>query len=294
MDGERNSTARRLLGLLTVLVAIVSLCGVLSAGRAEAASAIETTYGTTGPWTVRRATVTDAQRRTYVLHYPANLGAGGIDHAILTWGNGTFGSPSQYSGILNHLASWGFVVVASTSGFTGTGIEMLAGVNYLIGRNNNPSSIFYQKLDTTQVGALGHSQGAGGALNATTRSNGLITSTVPIALPDPQFVGAEARTDFTRITDPVLFLHGNVDPLSSPAAQSSYYGLASGPAGKASLVGTDHLEIQRTGNRYPGYVTAWFMYTLRDDTTARAAFVGSPPEINTNTAWANAAQKNLP
>jgi hypothetical protein len=36
------------------------------------------------------------------------------------------------------------------------------------------------------------------------------------------------------------------------------------------------------------------MYVLRNDSTARGAFVGSPPEINTNTSWSNQAEKNLP
>src|SRR5262249_16283454 len=40
---------------------------------------------------------------------------------ILTWGNGTGGSPSSYSGLLNQWASYGIIVAASTSGSTGTG-----------------------------------------------------------------------------------------------------------------------------------------------------------------------------
>jgi hypothetical protein len=33
---------------------------------------------------------------------------------------------------------------------------------------------------------------------------------------------------------------------------------------------------------------------LRNATTARGAFVGTTPEINTNTLWQNQAEKNLP
>jgi hypothetical protein len=39
---------------------------------------------------------------------------------------------------------------------------------------------------------------------------------------------------------------------------------------------------------------AWFEYTLKGNATARSAYVGSPPELNTNSAWANQAEKNLP
>lgn len=64
-----------------------------------------------------------------------------------------------------------------------------------------------------------------------------------------------------------------------------------GPAAKAGVVGADHGGVVRPSI---GYVTAWFEYTLEDDQFARRAFVGSPPQINTNPAWANQAAKNLP
>lgn len=293
MGKEHGARAPRLVGLLAALIAIVTLSTVLAVRPATAASTIETTYEAPGPSNVSTANVTDSQGGTYVLYYPTNLGAGGTDHAILTWGNGTFQPQSEYSGVLNHLASWGFVVVASNSGLTGTGTEMLAGVNYLISENSDPSSVFYQKLDTTKVGALGHSQGAGGALNATTKSNGLITSTLPIALPDPYLVAPQDQTDFTQITDPVLFLHGGNDLLTL-FGQTGYYNQVTGPAAKATLLFTDHDHIKGDGGRYLGYVNAWFRYTLLGDTFARGAFVGNPPEINTNFPWANAQQKNLP
>mgnify|MGYP003693599825 CR=1 FL=1 len=65
-------------------------------------------------------------------------------------------------------------------------------------------------------------------------------------------------------------------------------------AAKAAQKSAGHNEIQNASTRLKGYVTAWMLYTLRGDTSARAAFVGSPPEINTNTAWQNTAEKNLP
>ena len=47
------------------------------------------------------------------------------DHPIISWGNGTGVSPSGYAWLLGHLASWGFVVIASESRNTGSGEEML-------------------------------------------------------------------------------------------------------------------------------------------------------------------------
>lgn len=286
---------RRVLGVSAAVAATTPLLGTVMAEPVIAASTIEATYKATGTWAVSTATVTDGAGQSYVLHYPTNLGAGGFDHPILTWGNGTDSTPSRYTGVLNHLASWGFVLVASTSTATGYGTEMLDGVEYMIQQNGNPASIFHQKLDTARIGALGHSQGAGGALNATILSDGLITSTLPINYPNPIWVEERHRTDFSRITDPVFFVTGTNDLLISTASgQTGYYNKVSGPAAKASLKGAGHNTIQGSGGGYLGYITAWFRYTLRGDATTRAAFVGSPPELVTNTSWANQATKNLP
>jgi pimeloyl-ACP methyl ester carboxylesterase len=276
------------------LVALVTSVGALLPRPVAAASAIESQYKVAGSWAVSTANVSDANG-SYVLYYPTNLGAGGVHHPIVTWGNGTNATPSNYTGVLQHLASWGFAVVDSTSTATGSGVEVLNGAKYLVARNTDPSSIFYGKLDTTKVAAAGHSQGASGAANATVLSNGLITSTVTFNLPDPVWVSSQHVTNWSAITHPILFMTGSSDWLiSTTSGQTGYYSGIAGPAAKASLKNADHNTIQGAGGGYLGYLTAWLRYTLQGDTNARGAFVGNPPELNTNTNWANQAEKNLP
>lgn len=285
---------RRYLAVLVALATLIVAMGAFTAQPAGAASAIESQYKVAGSWAVSTATVSDAAG-SYVVYYPTNLGAGGVDHPIVTWGNGTNATPSNYTGVLQHLASWGFVAVASTSTATGSGVEVLAAANYLVNQNGNSSSTFYTKLDTTKIAAAGHSQGASGASNATVLSNGLIKSTALFNLPNPSWVSAPHVTNWSAITKPILFMTGGNDWLiSSASGQTGYYNQIAGPAAKASLNGAGHNTIQGTGGGYLGYLTAWLLYTLQGNTTARGAFVGSPPEINTNTSWANQAEKNLP
>ena len=294
MRAARIAGWRRHLAVMVALAALIASMGALTPQPAGAASAIESQYKVAGTWAVSTATVSDAAG-SYVLYYPTNLGAGGVHHPIVTWGNGTDATPSNYTGVLQHLASWGFAVVASTSTATGSGVQVLAGANYLVNQNGNSSSIFFGKLDTTKVAAAGHSQGASGATNATVLSNGLIKSTVTFNLPNPSWVSAEHVTDWTKITKPILFMTGSNDWLiSSASGQTGYYNGIAGPAAKASLKGAGHNTIQGTGGGYLGYATAWLLYTLQGNTTARGAYVGSPPEINTNTNWQNQAEKNLP
>jgi predicted dienelactone hydrolase len=63
--------------------------------------------------------------------------------------------------LLNHLASHGFVVIASNSPNVqqGTPEPMLAGVTWVLEQNADPTSVMYQRIDTTHVGATGHSRG---------------------------------------------------------------------------------------------------------------------------------------
>ena len=79
---------------------------------------IEAHYSSAGSWAITTGSYIDASGNTYDLFYPTQLGANGFKHPILTWGNGSFGTPSLYTGVLNQLVTWGFVIIASTSGWT--------------------------------------------------------------------------------------------------------------------------------------------------------------------------------
>ena len=77
---------------------------------------IELHYYAPGSWPVtssESATACDSLGNKCVFFYPSNLGANGFQHAILTWGNGSFDTPQQCKYFLEHMASWGFVIVAS-------------------------------------------------------------------------------------------------------------------------------------------------------------------------------------
>ena len=56
----------------------------------------------------------------YDLFYPRHYAALGFKSPIVTWGNGTGGTPGNVSTLLRHFASYGFTVIASTLGNTGS------------------------------------------------------------------------------------------------------------------------------------------------------------------------------
>lgn len=293
----RRNTRRRpvLAGLLATIVGTVALAGQ-PAHAAEKQSSnllpIEDMYAAVGPSAVNRDTVTDATGAQCEVFYPANLGEGGTTHPILTYANGSGGTPDGSAPQVGHYASWGYVVTVSHSGQTGNGNEVWACTQKAISDNTNQASSFFGKLDPEKVGAFGHSQGATGAIRATILSDGVIKSTLPVALVDPIWHGGEqGLPDFGAVTTPILFLAGSADFLTQPTWQQNYYNRINGAAARAMRKNADHGGIIAASNAYG---VAWFKYTLENDAKARGAFVGNPPEINTNPNWENQAQKALP
>jgi hypothetical protein len=274
---------------------------------------IEKKYYAPGPWAVTVRTgldCCDSQYHKFDVFYPTNLGANAFLHPIITWGNGTFGQASDVAYFLNHLASWGFVVIATEDKLTGPGQTILDAANFFIHANSDSSSIFYHKLNTGQVGAVGTSQGAGGAANALIKSAGAIKTVVPIELPAHIWctLGPNCLDTKSLTSGSVLFIDGSSDILISPPTQSpqvtteesieAYYNAV--PAGvaklKGTLIGPNHNDV--TGKPscrtavppcvngvygYLGYPTAWFMDQLQGDTFAHGAFVSGTGEIFSQT-----------
>ncbi len=100
---------------------------------------IERKYAAMGP-AASALTVTTTQQHcdhrhnACDLYYPTNLAAG-APHPIITWGNGTGGVSKGAEYFIKHLASWGFVVVATRDRFTGDGTTILDAANFMVAAN---------------------------------------------------------------------------------------------------------------------------------------------------------------
>ncbi|MFD4180282.1 alpha/beta hydrolase [Rhodococcus sp. NPDC058514] len=225
--------------------------------------------------------------------YPADTGEDGVRHPIVTFGNGSHATSREYEPLLRHLASWGFVVVVANSCDTGDGVEMLQALDEVVEQDTNPASALHGRLDVTRIAALGHSQGAGGAVNATTRAGGRITSTAVMNLPDPMWASEPADAiDTSTLAGPVLFVTGANDPVSTAGAQERYFDAVPGQAVRGRLLGTAH-TWPRDGGGFRGYLTAWFAYTLRGDDEAARAFTGPAAQFLGDQAWDLRETKNL-
>ena len=273
---------------------------------------IELKYYANGPWTVTVSIGSyccDSAGDKFDVYYPSSPAPPSGGFPILTWGNGTNSLSTNYTFFLKHIASWGFVVISAQDKNAGSGQTTLDAAKFMIVQNSVPGP-FQNKLNVNQVGAFGHSQGAGGSINALIKSAGLIKTVMPIELPAQAFCLIPADCpDTSHITQGTIFLvDGSLDlPVSPPTQPASATGLQSVaafynavPAGivkvKGTLIGPTHCDVQGSPTctaatvpcllgvyGYLGYPTAWMRFQLQNDSYAHGAFVSGSGEIFSET-----------
>ena len=229
----RSRSALPHIAVSAATVAILTLmpAAMLATATSTAAAAtptIEASYTSAGPYATTSGTVTDASGVSYLFYRPADYSALGFKSPIVTWGDGSGASPGQYSNLLTHFAAFGFTVIALNKTDTGSGIGIAAAVSYLVSANNTAGSVFSGHLDPAHVAAVGHSQGATGAVRAASANPSLITSVLTFSLPDVKWAAANSdcptKADCTHnmalLTQPTFLLatHGFADSIIAPPA----------------------------------------------------------------------------
>ena len=251
--------------------------------------------------------------KQYKIWYPSALaGEEGREWPIVVMANGTGVPASRYAPVFRHLASWGFVVIGNEMQNSWSGGASAGALDLLLELNEDPSSLFYHKLDLDNVGSAGHSQGAIGAINAVTaQPNGdsykalylastpssLYASTLewaydPALIDVPCFMTAgTGLLDAGEAGSPEVAEEAQEVSISPLWSQEENYGLIpdSVPKLRARRTGADHAEMLPWPD---GYMTAWFMYWLQGDEAAGRAFFGPDAEIVHNPLWQD-IEKNL-
>ena len=216
----------------------------------------------------------DMDRQLYTMFRPAVL-EDGVKYPVITWGNGTCSHPLLFSELLEHLASHGFIVIASNTRWTSGGVEMLRGLDFAIAENARAASALYGKVDTAKLGVSGHSQGSMATVTAGADSR--VVATVPI-----QGAGvADAR----RLHSPTFLIAGELDTLVAPAGVEDAYDAVTVPAVYGLSMGQDHLMPGRAPAPILDAVTGWFKIHLAGDEEARALFYGDACGLCSDARW---------
>lgn len=243
----------------------------------------------------------DATIGKIVVVYPHSLLKSDGALPLVNIGNASNTTAYDLIEAMEHLASWGFVVIGNMDKQTGTGASMSHTLDAFLTLVAQQDNQFYGRIDTTKIAIAGYSQGAFGAVMAATAyPNSRMYKAVYLCSCPQKQIGINFKwgtSDFSKIGAPLLMVAGTGDwdsKIISPeeAFQANFKETADDfPVLAARHAYKDHEEMGGEGDPY---MTAWFCHYLKGDSTAGKAFVGDDAEILKNTSrWINIERKNL-
>lgn len=237
--------------------------------------------------------------KKYEIYYPSDISNGTIRYPVVIFSNGTGIKASKYPAVLKHLASWGFIVMAteeenSWNGFSSEMcLRLIIKLNELETVDGWESNPFYGHVNLDRIGVSGHSQGGVGVINAATENkNGSLIKAIFSASPTNLQLAEGLEWDYNPelVSVPIFFVAstGNGDEnlvVSGTQLQEIYDAV---PENVTKVVarrtGADHGDMLSNAD---GYMTAWFMWQLQNDMEAAEVFIGNNPELLRNTIYQN-------
>ncbi len=280
-----------------VLIIVLGALVILAAFSVRAQTASDP--GQPGPYTAAVITVTLANPSTSSslttnIYYPS-VGAGvdprAAPYAALVFAHGWNATPSSYTGVGRHLATWGYIVAIPA--FPDDNLEVRASdarylLSYLISESGRPASRFYQKIDATRLGIVGHSLGGATTMMVAAR-DARVKAAVgldPVAPPSLLGLGTwDYQTEAPSIRMPL----GVLGAPSQTCNSSANYNTTFSPVGSTHkalyvVANASHCDFTDSDNSLETtmcglfcgiqpsrdrqtlverYTTAWFNYYLR-------------------------------
>src|SRR5580698_564725 len=248
-----------------------------------------TDYSAPGPFVTTRDNNT-GPGAVYDIFRPAMLGQGGRKNPIVSWANGTMYDVESYKLLLDHWASYGFVVIAAQTQQTAGGATHKAAIDWLIAQADDSASPFFGVLDTTKIAASGHSQGGGATIAAGANAPGPVPLTT--TLPLMPYLGFEK--DLTIISHQTVAM-GNIvatnDTTAPGVADQIYQGINTELA-QAAFIGV-HTDAMSPAMYGP--TLAWLRFRLMGDAEASKMFYPATTcGLCQDPAWKYVRYQNTP
>ena len=233
---------------------------------------------------VEKATY-NMSERTYIVYYRSELLTHNSKYPIVSWANGTGCPPSLYDGLLRELASAGFIVVASSETMAADGTAQIAAIDFVISENSNKSSALYNKVNSSKIGVIGHSQGGRSSVNAGA-SDSRITCVLSLA-------GSNFVEEAEKLSKPVLFMAGSKDKVVDPQKWIvTAFDAVKGPAVYASLNGAIHTTCCSNPTAYSNYAINWFNAWFYNDGNLKSIFTDGGA-FSQDSAWSGYMSKGF-
>lgn len=207
----------------------------------------------------------DSAEFSYIVVYPENFNAR-MKLPVVVWSNGTYVPPKSYEDIFSLLAQEGFIVVASTDSLLYDGSVVSGAIDYIIEQNDNPDCPLYRRVDTSRIGAAGHSLGGRSSINAAVKDEriGVVAS----------IAGSNIESERVELQTPALFFAGENDTVIAPQLWvEPMYDACRGPAVYVSLKNAGHVACFTDPELYAYYISNWFYTWLYEDQELKEIFV---------------------
>ncbi|HET6418047.1 MAG TPA: hypothetical protein VFG22_17260 [Polyangiales bacterium] len=253
---------------LTLLFALVACAGddpsPSPGGGGTGGSGAE--FPAAGPASVVRED-TDA----FVYFFPADLDAETIRPALV-WFNGASGYQEDfnYNGLLESVASWGFIVIGGKS--PGMNPEESDERSALLRRNEDPADVLFGQVDVARIALAGHSLGG----FQTTESSSQYRVAVAIQ---------GAGTPTSSEAAPTLFMTSEGDEVVPSSIVITAFERAADDAWLAVHVSADHNDPRTDGGVYREPLTAFLCWRLYDDDNGASWFVGDDCVLCNDADW---------
>ena len=299
-DKPKKKRWKKLLIIIPVCIAVAFVGIYLYADNApvigkgynekiETGGTLEAKYLAGGGLSTRRFTANaEDPIKKYTVYYPEELETADKKYPLLVVVNGTGFKATKYEPELELYASWGFIAVGNQDKGTGSGETTVMTLKYMFAQNEDPSSIFYQKIDVDNIGITGFSQGGAAVFNVLTKFDEAKFFKAAAPLSPVQEAGSHTMTDYgydiTGVKCPVLLLAGTEGDFETKTVipfeeMSNMYERLDVSKVMARRTGMDHDHMMYSAG---GYVIAWFRWQLMDDQEAATVFTGDAPEILSN------------
>jgi dienelactone hydrolase len=225
----------------------------------------------------------------HTIYYPreprAKLG-------LVVWGNGgCLNDGSNYQDLLSEVAAHGFLVIANGAmsppalDNDTTAAQLTEAIDWAMAENARAGSKHKDRLDTTQVAAMGHSCGGRQAL-AVSGDPRVKTSLILNA-------GGAAPEALAKLHGPVIYFSGGPSDRAHAGVENDFKQIGHVPAMYVELdVGHNGTLFDEKGGAFGRVITQWLRWQLKGSPEGAAWFAGPDCTLCKVSAW-RIARKNI-
>ena len=251
----------------------------------------------------------DASLPTHAIYRPATLNG---EYPVVLWGNGScVNSSFGYRNFLAEVASHGFIVLAIgpyTDGpvpraprpadpadwppFETNWRQMFDALDWITAENERQGSVFYNRVDTDKVATMGHSCGGLQSVKASTDPRVTTALVLNSGMPPDgdQYMARHEleRSIIDQMHAPIAYFIGGETDIAYANAELDWAQLQSADIVAISAnmdVGHGATYNQPNGGPFTSGPLAWLQWQLKEDSDARAMFVGEDCGFCSGSEW---------